>query len=616
MAKKRISQDTFDEVVTENVEDFEMEPAAALAEAIKQFESQGVDLKNIDLSGGVGKVEMDKALSSLKIFAKNNVAFSAHTNSDVEQYNTSQQVSILKELLDYCDAKCEQRSRNREMMNPEGLNALLELLIPEQNDEVLVSTMTLLTSLVKNEVELRDFFEPGGSLRLSKILSFQLQRLQALTESDTDSNNMIQCLNTLRYSLALARGVAKSENNKTMLARTGTMDIVATLITEYAPKAALGISGGENKWALLASDACVVMRALTVHDDLRREMSCALDNGKFFLGSAGLVAALMTAAAAFATVPTLAGHALGAAKNLITTEDAVKTMALHGAMTLPAEILAYSDAQPVLIKYCLGLMRNLCADDIRKDKLVGDGSMRLCVAAMSRDDNAGDATLMEHGAACLAAMSLRSPSNSYRIAETGAIEILVKAMRRHPNFGTFQRQCALCMRNIAARCTDLRGSMLDAGAEDVLRSAGRIQEAVDEAYAALRDLGCEVHKVKIGQDGTVEAAYEQFGEKKSAFKAVWDDNPAQIEEAVQREAHAPYEGGEGQGAMRPATKPGFADEEIGHYGEDDDLLGTSTNTTTTTATNATAASTYVPHWRDEVTAPCDHAHEHGPGCDH
>ena len=150
-----------------------MEPAAALAEAIKQFESQGVDLKNIDISGGVGKVEMDKALSSLKIFAKNNVAFSAHTNSDVEQYNTSQQVSILKELLDYCDAKCEQRSRNREMMNPEGLNALLELLIPEQNDEVLVSTMTLLTSLVKNEVELRDFFEPGGSLRLSKILSFQ-----------------------------------------------------------------------------------------------------------------------------------------------------------------------------------------------------------------------------------------------------------------------------------------------------------------------------------------------------------------------------------------------------------------------------------------------------------
>ena len=52
-SKKRISQETFDEVVKENVEDFEMEPAAALAEAIKQFKTQGVDIKNIDTSGGI-----------------------------------------------------------------------------------------------------------------------------------------------------------------------------------------------------------------------------------------------------------------------------------------------------------------------------------------------------------------------------------------------------------------------------------------------------------------------------------------------------------------------------------------------------------------------------------
>jgi len=578
--KKRISQETFDEVVTENVEDFEMEPAAALAEAVKQFTSQGVDLRNIDTSGGIGRAEMEAAMAALKTFATNNDVFDAKINSTIQQYSIEQQVEVLKSISIMCDAACEQNIRNREMMNPTGINSLLELLSPDMVPEVLTEAESLLANLSKASEELRDFFEPGGSMRLSKILSAQLQRLQALSEDEASADAREKSRLVLRHSLALARAVAKSENNKNMLARTGTMDCIATIIVTWAPLAVKESLASGLWWSNIVSDACVVLKGMCVHDDIRREMSCAMDNGKFFLAYPGLVSALMTSAAVFATVPTLAGQALAAAKTLITTEDAVKTMALHGAMTLPAEILAFPQAESSLTRNCLGFMRNLCADDIRKDKLVADGSMRLCVNAMSKEQHSADWTLMEHGAACLAAMSLRSPQNSYKIAETGAIEILVKGMRKHPMNGAFQRQCALCMRNIAARCTDLRSNMLDAGAEDVLRAAGRLQEAVDEAYAALRDLGCEVHKVKIGQDGTVEAAYEQFGEKKSAFKAVWDDDPVEnqsgltnIEESIQREAHAPFEGGAGQGASRPVTKKPFQDEEIEHYGADDDLLG-------------------------------------------
>ena len=44
---KMISQETFDSVVQENIEDFEMEPEEALKDAIEQFHSQGVNLSNI-----------------------------------------------------------------------------------------------------------------------------------------------------------------------------------------------------------------------------------------------------------------------------------------------------------------------------------------------------------------------------------------------------------------------------------------------------------------------------------------------------------------------------------------------------------------------------------------
>jgi len=43
----RISQETFDEAVQENIDTFDMEPAEALADAISQFDSQGINLSNI-----------------------------------------------------------------------------------------------------------------------------------------------------------------------------------------------------------------------------------------------------------------------------------------------------------------------------------------------------------------------------------------------------------------------------------------------------------------------------------------------------------------------------------------------------------------------------------------
>ncbi len=47
MAKRMIAQETFDAVVRENLEEFDMEDSEALKEAIEQFESQGELLKKI-----------------------------------------------------------------------------------------------------------------------------------------------------------------------------------------------------------------------------------------------------------------------------------------------------------------------------------------------------------------------------------------------------------------------------------------------------------------------------------------------------------------------------------------------------------------------------------------
>jgi hypothetical protein len=78
---------------------------------------------------------------------------------------------------------------------------------------------------------------------------------------------------------------------------------------------------------------------------------------------------------------------------------------------------------------------------------------------------------------------------------------------------------------------NVRDEFLDVGAEVVLRQiTGRHQGSVDEAFAALRDLGCEVSMVKFDSETqTMTRKTQMFGEVKSNFRAVYDDSDAVAE---------------------------------------------------------------------------------------
>ena len=44
-------------------------------------------------------------------------------------------------------------------------------------------------------------------------------------------------------------------------------------------------------------------------------------------------------------------------------------MCTHGAMALPSDILGQPNASAALVRAVVGFMRNLCADDMRKENL-------------------------------------------------------------------------------------------------------------------------------------------------------------------------------------------------------------------------------------------------------
>ena len=73
--RRKISQETFDECVQENMDEFDMERDEALKDARDQFERQGVDLSGVDLSGSSErKEERDTLRAHVALLAKNVLA--------------------------------------------------------------------------------------------------------------------------------------------------------------------------------------------------------------------------------------------------------------------------------------------------------------------------------------------------------------------------------------------------------------------------------------------------------------------------------------------------------------------------------------------------------------
>jgi hypothetical protein len=71
MTRPRISQETFDEAVKENIEEFEQTVEEALADAVEQFANQGADLSLVvkTVRGREIAAEMQKASQALQVLA-------------------------------------------------------------------------------------------------------------------------------------------------------------------------------------------------------------------------------------------------------------------------------------------------------------------------------------------------------------------------------------------------------------------------------------------------------------------------------------------------------------------------------------------------------------------
>jgi hypothetical protein len=213
-----ISQDAFDSMVVENMEDFDLQKAEGLAETISQLKTMGKDLSHIDTTGGEGRDELLKYILSLKEM----------TPSGSKESN----IQLLSSLAAICQDKHPLGLRNQNMMRTNGgLSALLGAIHVSYASSVLKEVFDLMTALCKTNgtsqhtflrvcvvvvksflifvscmfiVDNRDCFEPWGNEKLTLLVNSEVFYDFGIQNHADMLLSLIQC----------ARVLSRSECNK------------------------------------------------------------------------------------------------------------------------------------------------------------------------------------------------------------------------------------------------------------------------------------------------------------------------------------------------------------------------------------------------------------------
>mmetsp|Transcript_28245 Transcript_28245/g.33481 ORF Transcript_28245/g.33481 Transcript_28245/m.33481 type:complete len:410 (-) Transcript_28245:222-1451(-) len=353
-------------------------------------------------------------------------------------------------------------------------------------------------------VEVRDAFPPSGMFKISEIIN---QYATQEVKDEKAYSLLTKCCDVV-YLLTV-----KTEPNKQGFVRkeTGGLKSMYNLLKNC----------GEN--AQVVRSACLAIRSVCTFDDLRKDFAGAYDAAKAAV-SLGFVVELLRIAKTMETEPEVLAAVYIALRAIACNDEAVQQICAGGGLTMAEGHLKTHQASASVVRQSAALLRNLAGNDSVKTSLCSVETLELLLTAVATHPT--DAQLAEHVIATFAAMALRVPTNCDRILAMGGGKLLSGSMRRFPNIIALQRQSCLAVRNLVGRSPHLKEPLLEDDMEGLLRYAGTQSGSIDAAFAALRDLGCEVEMVTVDPiTGEVRKGVQQFGEVKSNFKPVYDNDP-------------------------------------------------------------------------------------------
>ncbi|KAK7308583.1 hypothetical protein VNO77_42202 [Canavalia gladiata] len=453
---RTISQEAFEELVKENIDDLGMDPVEALQDAIETLTLQGVDLSGIVacVPGESNTNPVIECLNRLRLL-----------ESESETLNENEIVQVFDELNELCANSNANGNSNAAIATNNGAVELTcsfcsKIPYAAGSHLPLVSSLNALASLL-HDVQSTGTFKSCDGPRI--VVGFLI---------DNKRN-----VDVLSSGFRVVASAATGDE----IVKESFMELkIDELIMEI-------MSIHKNVGIQSLYDA---IRVLLTPDDNRVVASQVYGYARKF-AKIGIAEALVDSLCTGLSSPDLVSACI-TLKAIAVNDEICKSIAEKGGIDAILRCIDDSGEQgnKAVAKVCCSLLSKLAGSDMNKSAIVGKGGMDKLIKLSARF--ADDPSVLQEIMSIISVLSLRSPDNAARAIEAGAGDLAVQAMQKFPAAHQMQRNSCLMIRNLVVRNPENRAILLNNGIEKYIRKAKQTHgNCKDAATDALRDLGLD-----------------------------------------------------------------------------------------------------------------------------
>ncbi|EAT35562.1 AAEL012273-PA [Aedes aegypti] len=446
---KVITQETFDDVVKENIVEFSMSVEESRDETVKQFEAQGINLSNIikdlNLNADSGVPLLNEALEWLK---------SRQANLGGENPE-----DVCKQL-EALSSECKLSVPHRVLAAKLGAYEMVVEILDKEKElpkGILAKLVAVANSIINKQPDIFSF----------KSLDVVSRHLR----NETDKAIICDLLRWLQKACIL-----HEMNRQMIMEDTPMLKHLKTLV-------------GHNE-AEVVKNVCALFRFLILDDDIRVEFGKAHEHARTL--AVETLPDITKLLFKFKSDQDLVCDLLLTVASLTVRNEFCQVVEDAGGLKFIMDAMVeFPDSIKILRESCK-LLKALAGNDSVKSHIIQNGAAPLIESALNRHKD--NETFARHALVCVATLALREKDNSKALFETGISETIIQTMKIHPTSKIVQRNGAWSIRNMVSRSRDQCDTFISQGAEDVLNQALADHPTINhDVKSALRDLGCKVH---------------------------------------------------------------------------------------------------------------------------
>lgn len=540
-----VSQSDFDELVRENLDEWDMGEGEAVEEAVKALESQGGDcstcVKKVGGLVNIGSHEICECARELVHNEDSSGVTRLSSSSCLEKFVAAvsreqdpgtaaaaiQSSRVVVALAGALERACGAEGD----ANGESIEGS-----PCSVDEILDAIRVVVSV---GRIVQEDFADH----RAAAILPMTLHSF--VSSQGEEDGETTRCASAGRACRAIVAWCKGFEAGKVLLVAQDAHIAMIKCAEKINSSARLSASGAPTATRTLCY-ICDAMRALCTGDDVEVAASKAFTHSRL-MGEAGAHHELVRSLKLLVRSSSVEVHDVSAAskggkaeanpfpcvcnalKAVGANDEICQEIAADGAIELLSSSLATSARGEAgghhpgglaTSRAAFGLLRQLAKSDCNKSRVIEQEGIMSCLhrclstGCTGEDDDDDDeaskgsgdeidgphtgrlqqvALVREQAIGMLVSLSLRNPEAAVKFCDDGVIAAVLESMRLHRGHSGVQRQGCMTIRNCVVRCPELRPSVLGMGAEKVIRHARRRwpEQCNDVGAAALRDLGLE-----------------------------------------------------------------------------------------------------------------------------